>query len=100
MSRGPAIEVEDRPLTLAEAAQLYHLKVSTLRAESARGRLDVFRIGRRDYTTLDSLKAMVRKCHDEDPRRAFTSTQNESNGLSETERLKSARTSRSDHRAH
>ena len=91
---------DDRPLTLREAAELYRVKVSTLRAEAARGRLDIFRLGKRDYTTLDSLKVMVRKCHDEDPRRAFTSTQNESNGLSETERLKSARTSRSDHRAH
>ncbi len=112
---------QDRPLTLAEAAELYHLKISTLRAEAARGRLDVFRIGRRDYTTLESLKAMVRKCHDEDPRRASISTRNDDSGSSETERFRSAQaalnmsakalkrglprisaknTSRSDHRAH
>jgi hypothetical protein len=82
---------DDRPLTLAEAAELYRLKVSTLRAENARGRLDIFRMGKRDYTTLDDLKEMVRKCREEDPRRASTSTPNDDSGLSETERASSAR---------
>jgi hypothetical protein len=82
---------DERPLTLREAADLYQLKVSTLRAEAARGRLDIFRLGKRDYTTLESLRAMVRKCRDADPRRASTSTQDASNGLSATERASSAR---------
>ena len=38
-------------LTLKEAAARSGLTVSTLRAEAARGRLDLFRIGKRDYTT-------------------------------------------------
>jgi hypothetical protein len=82
--------LSDRPLTLAEAAELYRLKISTLRAEAARGRLDVFRIGRRDYTTLESLKGMVLRCQEDARRRASTSTQNESNGSSETTRASSA----------
>ena len=82
---------DDRPLTLQEAGDLYRLKVSTLRAEANRGRLDVFRIGRRDYTTLEALKDMVRKCQEDARRRASTSTQQGSNGLSETERASSAR---------
>ena len=81
---------DDRPLTLREAAELYRVKVSTLRAEAARGRLDIFRLGKRDYTTLDSLKVMVRKCQDAAQPRGSTSTQNESNGSSETTRASSA----------
>jgi hypothetical protein len=81
---------DDRPLTLQEAADLYRLKISTLRAEASRGRLDVFRIGRRDYTTLEALKTMVRKCQEDARRRASISTQQESNGLSATAQLSSA----------
>jgi hypothetical protein len=90
-SEGPQAMTDDRPLTLQEAAELYRLKISTLRAESARGRLDVFRIGRRDYTTLESLKSMVRKCQEDARRRASTSTQDASNGSSATEQASSAR---------
>jgi hypothetical protein len=82
--------LDERPLTLKEAGNLYRLKVSTLRAEAARGRLDIFRLGKRDYTTLESLRKMVRKCQDAARARASTSTGNESNGLSETERVSSA----------
>ena len=82
---------DDRPLTLQEAADLYRLKISTLRAEASRGRLDIFRLGRRDYTTLESLKTMVRKCQEDARRRASTSTPDENNGLSETEQASSAR---------
>ena len=81
---------DDLPLTLKEAGDLYRLKVSTLRAEASRGRLDVFRIGRRDYTTLEALKSMVRKCQEDARRRGSTSTQDASNGSSETERASSA----------
>jgi hypothetical protein len=81
---------DDLPLTLKEASDLYRLKVSTLRAEAGRGRLDVFRIGRRDYTTLEALKDMVRKCQEDARRRASTSTQDASSGSSETARASSA----------
>src|SRR5262249_23303228 len=40
-------DLDERPLTLNEAGDLYRLKVSTLRAEAARGRLDIFRLGKR-----------------------------------------------------
>jgi hypothetical protein len=83
-------DLHERPLTLKEAGDLYRLKVSTLRAEAARGRLDIFRLGKRDYTTLESLRSMVRKCQDAARARASTSTGNESNGLSEMERASSA----------
>jgi hypothetical protein len=64
----------DIPLTLAEAAALYHLTVSTLRTEAARHHLVIFRIGRRDYTTRADMVEMIRKCRDEDSRRGSTST--------------------------
>jgi hypothetical protein len=83
-------DLDERPLTLKEASDLHRLKVSTLRAEAARGRLDIFRLGKRDYTTLESLRSMVRKCQDAARARASTSTGNESNGLSEMERASSA----------
>jgi hypothetical protein len=83
--------LDERPLTLREAADLYRLKISTLRAEAARGRLDIFRLGKRDYTTLESLRIMVRKCRDADPRRASISTAPEQPGLSETARASCAR---------
>ena len=82
--------LEDRPLTLKEAGELYRLKISTLRAEGARGRLDIFRLGKRDYTTLESLRSMVRKCQEEGRRRASTSTQGGDNGSSATEQASSA----------
>jgi hypothetical protein len=83
--------LDERPLTLKEAADLYRLKISTLRAEAARGRLDIFRLGKRDYTTLESLRSMVRRCQEDDPRRASPSTAPEGPGLSETARATSAR---------
>lgn len=88
------IERENEPLALKEACELYprsRFTVSTLRAEAARGRLDIFRIGKRDYTTPAAMRAMVKKCQDAARLRASTSTQDESNGLSETDQVSSAR---------
>jgi hypothetical protein len=64
--------VDDRPMNLKEAAAMYGLTVATLRAEAARGRLEIFRIGRRDYTTIQAMREMVRKCRDAARQRAFT----------------------------
>jgi hypothetical protein len=84
---------DDEPITLAEACKLFpraKLTVSTLRAEAGRGRLDIFRLGKRDYTTLRSMQEMVRRCQEEDHRRGSTSIASASSGLSETARLESA----------
>ena len=75
---------------LADACRMFprmRLTPSTLRAEAARGRLDIFRIGKRDYVTVESIREMVRKCRDEDHRRASTSMRSANNGLSETEHV-------------
>ena len=91
MTATDAESVPERPITLAEAAQLYRLTISTLRAEASRGRLDIFRLGRRDYTTIQAMQDMVRKCQDAARLRASTSIQDASNGSSETARISSAR---------
>jgi hypothetical protein len=84
---------EDDPITLAEACKLFpyaKLTVSTLRAEADRERLEIFGMGKRDYTTLRSMREMVRKCQEGDHRRRRRrSTSREVNGSS-TERLTSA----------
>jgi hypothetical protein len=84
---------DDEPITLAEACQLYpraKLTISTLRAEAARGRLDIFRLGKRDYTTPAAMREMVRKCQDAGRHRASILTQNVSNESSATARALSA----------
>ena len=79
----------DEPITLAEACRLFScakLTVSTLRAEASRGRLSIFKIGRRDYTTVSEMNAMVSKCRDDDRRYSSIAKSN----LSETQRATSA----------
>jgi hypothetical protein len=84
---------DDRPLTLKEAAAAYGFTVSTLRAEADRGRLCIFRIGKRDYTMPDDMQEMIRRCRAEDHRRASISTRTDDSGLSETVRTESAQAS-------
>ena len=84
---------KDEPLTLKEACALYprcKFTVSTLRAESSRGRLDIFRMGRRDYTTAAAMREMIRRCQDAARLRASTSTENGDSGSSGTDRASSA----------
>jgi hypothetical protein len=88
-----ALQTDDDPIPLADACKLFpraRLTVSTLRAEAKRQRLDIFRLGKRDYTTPRSMRNMVRLCREGDHRRASTSTRSASNGLSETEQISSA----------
>jgi hypothetical protein len=85
---------DDDPITLTAATKLWpeaKLTVSTLRAEANRGRLDIFRIGRRQYTTLQAMRDMVERCRVESSRRDYTSIRSAANGSSETERVSSAR---------
>jgi len=84
---------DEQPIPLADACKLYpraRLTVSTLRAEAARGRLDIFRLGRRDYTTRLALREMIRKCQEDARPRASTSIPPAVIGLSATARASSA----------
>lgn len=56
---------DDEPMTLAEACETVfrgHIKPATLRAEAARGRLVIERIGRRDFVTRRAIKEMREQC--------------------------------------
>lgn len=82
------------PITLKEACEVIfnnRIGVDALRAEAARGRLSIFRIGRRDFTTIRDVREMVEKCRDAKPRPASTSTRKEKPGSSGTARDSSAR---------
>lgn len=89
----PEREKDTEPMPLAEACELYpraKLTVSTLRAEAGRGRLDIFRLGKRDYTTAAAMREMIRRCQDAALARACTSTESGNRGSSATERASSA----------
>ena len=84
---------ENEPITLVEACEIFSrakLTKSTLRAEADRGHLDIFRLGKRDYTTVRSMRAMVSKCQEESRRRGSTLTRNAANGSSEMAQASSA----------
>jgi hypothetical protein len=87
---------DDDPITLAHACEIVFKNTvtpATLRAEHRRGRLDIFRIGRKDFVYLRDVRAMVERCRVEDPRRDFISIRNANSGLSETDLVASARAS-------
>jgi helix-turn-helix protein len=81
---------EDDAITLKEAAQRFGFTVSTLRAEANRGRLSIYRIGKRFYTKPADIREMVEKCRVDQKGRDFILIRNESSGSSETDRASSA----------
>ena len=81
------------PITLKEASELVfkgRVGVSALRTEAQRGKLSIFRIGGRDYTTIRDVREMVEKCRVEKHRPASTTTKNETPGSSAMDRDLSA----------
>lgn len=78
-------------MTLKEASERYRFPIATLRAEIGRGRLVVYKIGKRFYTTPDDIRAMVQECRVANHHHVSTSTRGEDNGSSATDRLSSAR---------
>ena len=77
-------------ITLADAAQHFGYTVWTLRAEADRGRLTIYKIGKRYYTTPADIREMVNKCRVDQRGQGFTLIRGGSNGSSETERASSA----------
>lgn len=62
---GRAPERDEDPITLKEACELVFRNTvtpATLRAEAGRGRLDISRIGKRDFTTLRSARELFERC--------------------------------------
>ncbi|HDA7318479.1 TPA: hypothetical protein O5T91_002291 [Staphylococcus aureus] len=80
----------DDPITLQEACEIAfrgNITVSSLRVEARRGNLEVFRVGRRDFTTLNAIRDMRKKCQGVHKDRASTLTPAVVSGLSETDRV-------------
>ena len=72
-------------ITLKDAASHSGYTVSTLRAEADRGRLTIYKIGKRYYTTPSDIREMVQKCRVDLKGRDFTLIRGGNSGLSETE---------------
>lgn len=81
---------DDDTITLADAAKHYGYSVYTLRAEADRGRLVIYKIGKRFYTTPADIKEMVIQCRVELKERASISIRSVRSTPSETERASSA----------
>lgn len=81
---------DDDAITLKDAASHFGYTVSTLKAEAERGRLTIYKIGKRYYTTPNDIRDMVQKCRVERKARDFTLIRSDSNGSSETDRVSSA----------
>lgn len=77
-------------ITLKDAAQHFGYTVWTLRAEAERGRLTIYKIGKRYYTTPADIREMVSKCRVEQKGHGFTLIRNEDNGSSATDHASSA----------
>ena|SRR5665647_292602 len=78
---------DDTPITLKDACEIHfggRISVATLKAEHARGNLDMSKIGRAYFTTIGKLREMEAKCRVEAPARASGSTRKEEHGLSST----------------
>lgn len=84
---------DDDPITLKDACEKFFagaFTIATLRAEHRRGNLEVYRIGKRDFTTLRDLREMQRKCRVAHKAPVSISTHDESSGLSEMDKRSSA----------
>ncbi|MGY3359795.1 hypothetical protein ACVWZK_006458 [Bradyrhizobium sp. GM0.4] len=81
---------DDDTITLKDAAGHFGFSVYTLRTEADRGRLTIYKIGKRYYTTPADVKEMVRQCRVDQKAPDSTSIRNAINSSSETERVSSA----------
>ena len=77
-------------ITLRDAARHFGFSVYTLRTEADRGRLTIYKIGKRFYTTPADIREMVNQCRVEQKGRDFTLIRGGNNGSSETDRASSA----------
>jgi hypothetical protein len=81
---------DDDTITLKDAASHFGFSVYTLRTEADRGRLAIYKIGKRYYTTPADVKEMVKACRVDQKGQGFISIRSAASGPSETERVSSA----------
>jgi hypothetical protein len=77
-------------ITLKDAAQHFGFSTYTLRTEADNGRLTIYKIGQRYYTTPADIKEMVNKCRVDQKGLASILTRAAINTSSETDRVSSA----------
>lgn len=83
-------------ITLKDAAQHFGLSVYALRKEASDGRLTIYKVGKRFYTTPGDIKEMIRQCRVEQKAPDSISIRSARNSSSETERLSSAQAAASE----
>lgn len=91
-----SLPADDTLITLKDACEIFFggkITVATLKAEHARGNLDMSKIGRAYFTTIGKLKQMEAKCRVEAPAPSSGSIRNEEPGLSSTVEAAAARDS-------
>src|SRR5262252_1791582 len=84
---------DNEPITLREAAETFfrgRIKAASLRAARDRGHLRTFKVGRQEFTTYGYLREMI-ECRVARQGHGYGSTKSASSGLSETDRVLSAR---------
>ena len=81
---------DDDTITLKDAAGHFGFSVYTLRTEADRGRLTIYKIGKRYYTTPGDVKEMIQLCRVEQKGQDFTSIRSANSTSSETDRVSSA----------
>jgi hypothetical protein len=81
---------DDDTITLRDAAKHFGFSVYILRTEAERGRLTIYKIGKRYYTTPGDVKDMVQQCRVDQKAPASISMRSAANMPSETERVSSA----------
>lgn len=98
MTDTPSELFRDTPLLMTTAARIAFpdgsVSAITLRAEAARGKLKIWRVGKKYYTTLAAIDDMVEKCHVPPKARTYIcgdATAAILAGQFETEGMKSAR---------
>ena len=64
---------DEDTITLKDAARHFGFSVWTLRTEAERGRLTIYKIGKRYYTTPGDVKEMIQQCRVEQKDRASIS---------------------------
>jgi hypothetical protein len=82
---------DDDPIPLALAAADFGIPKGVLKANGLRGELTMYKLGKQYYTTPNAVREWVRQCHVTPKARVSGSIRDESNSLSETDRVSSAR---------
>ena len=86
---------DDALLTLKDACEIFFrgkVTAATLKAEHARGNLDMTKIGRSYFTTIGKLREMEAKCRVEAPAQSSGSTRRVIDGRSATAKASAAQT--------